>query len=108
LAETKNEKDGMDIMNYESDSDQSRRRTSMQKGFERGLNALAAKPEPDYEEEEGEEEEDDDVSVCVGMHFSFDMGIVSFANRSISFIYHSIRTSYVTERRGVECRRRTT
>jgi len=55
LAETKNEKDGMDIMNYESDSDQSRRRTSMQKGFERGLNALAAKPEPDYEEEEGEE-----------------------------------------------------
>jgi len=108
LAETENEEDGMDIdMNYAENAlsiDQSRHRTSMQKGFERGLNALAAKPEPDYEEEE----EDDDVSVCVGMHFSFDMGIVSFANRSISFIYHSIRTSYVTERRGVECRRRTT
>ena len=116
LAETKNEEDGMDIdMNYESDSENTLSTsqnlyrpslpTNSQKGFERALEALAAEPEPDTEEEE---EEEDDVSVYVGMHFSFDMGIVSFANRSISFIYHSIRTSYVTERREVECRRRTT
>ena len=67
----------MDIdMNYESDSenalsiDQNRHRTSMQNGFERGLKALAAKPEPDYddeEEEEEEEEEEDDASVCIGI-----------------------------------------
>ena len=101
LAETENEEDGMDIdMNYESDSENTLSTsqnlyrpslpTNSQKGFERALEAVAAEPESDYDEEE----EEDDVS---GMHFSFDMGIVSFANRSISFIYHSIRTSYVTE-----------
>ena len=102
-------------MDYLSDSDQyisieeSRYRTSIvlptnsQIGFEIALAAVAAEPDSDTDEEK-----EDDVSVYVGMHFSIDMSIVSFANRSISFIYHSIRTSYVTERRGVECRRRTT
>ena len=113
LAETENQEDDDveeeddDDMNYESDSNQNLYQPSLptnsQKGFERALEAAELESS-----DEEEEEREDDVSVCVGMHFSFDMGIVSFANRSISIIHHSIRTSYVTERRGVECRRRTT
>ena len=113
LAETENQEDDDveeeddDDMNYESDSNQNLYQPSLptnsQKGFERALEAAELESS-----DEEEEEREDDVSVCVGMHFSFDMGIVSFANRSISIIHHSIRTSYVTERRGVECRRTTT
>jgi len=106
LAETENEEDDdyCDTLNYESDSNQNLYRPSLpsQKGFERALEAA------ELESSDDEEEEEDDVSVCVGMHFSFDIDIVLFVNRSISFIYHSIRTDYVTEWRGVECCRRTT
>jgi len=106
LAETENEEDDdyCDTLNYESDLDNTNQNLPSQMGFKRALEAAAAKPEPDIDEEE----EEDDVSVYIGMHFAFAMGIVSFAYRFISFIYHSIHTDYVTERRGVECCRRTT
>ena len=100
LAETENEEtenveddDYCDTLNYESDLDNTNQNLPSQMGFKRALEAAAAEPEPDTDEEE-----EDDVSMCIGMHFSFDIDIVSFAYRFISFIYHLIRADYAKER----------